>query len=259
MFELLGRFHVVVVHFPIALLIVGGGLELLGLRAPNAARASAARTCIALGAASAVVAAVLGWIHADHVDVGSSQADTLALHRWLGIATALFACSAVSFGRASASSSARAMRLASVALATGLVAYTGHLGGTLVYGAGYFSSAFEGEHPVEAAPSATPASAAASEFEARIRPIFEARCYECHGERKQKGKLRFDRLEGVFEPREDGAVIVRGDPDQSVLIQRVTLPEDDEDHMPPKKSGPPLSPEEIELLRRWIEGGAPTS
>lgn len=254
MFELLGRFHVVVVHFPIALLLVGGALELANLRRADATRASAARLCIALGAASAVVSAVLGWIHADCIGTGGSAADTLMLHRWLGIATALFACAAVMFGAgARVSVTAAKMRLASVFCAAVLVGVTGHFGGTLVYGENFYLSAFDDDEPAATGPSAH------AELAASALALLQTRCVECHGDKKQKGELRLDHLEKAFSADEFGFVIKRGDPSQSRLIQRISLPLDDEDHMPPKKSGPPLTPDEIELLRRWIEAGAPTS
>ena len=259
MFELLGRFHVALVHFPIALLLVGGVLELTNRRRADPTRASAARLCIALGAASAVISSVTGWIHADCIDSGSSVANTLLLHRWLGIATALFACAAVMFGAAAqVSATAAKMRLASVFCAAVLVGVTGHFGGTLVYGPNFYLSAFDDDEPVANVPNSSSPSPHA-ELAANALALLQSRCIECHGEKKQKGELRLDVLEKARTEDEFGFVIKRGDPAQSRLIQRISLPPDDEDHMPPKKSGPPLTPDEIELLRRWIEAGAPTS
>jgi uncharacterized membrane protein len=275
--ETLGRLHILVVHFPIALLLVGGALELWNLRDFAAQRAALARICIGLGAASAIVAAALGWIHADHAHLGSSVAGTLALHRWSGIATALVALTAVMLGRAApADEKPRKWRVASVVLAMTLVAATGHFGGELVYGEGFFTEGLIGRSTSKAAApkndpdSTTPANdgepkpgaqatatnANADMFATNVRPILEANCYECHGERKQKGHLRLDRIETAIAQNDDGDWLIKpGDPAASELLRRVMLPVKDDDHMPSKDES--LTAEQIELLRRWIELGAP--
>src|SRR6266498_5942088 len=51
-----------------------------------------------------------------------------------------------------------------------------------------------------------------------IRPLFEASCFRCHGEEKQKGELRLDNLEAVLKGGEDGKVVVPGDSKKSLLV-----------------------------------------
>ena len=87
-----------------------------------------------------------------------------------------------------------------------------------------------------------------------VYPLFEARCIECHGPDKQKGRLRLDDRVGLFGEEPGAGVVVPGDPDDSILLELVSLPADDPDVMPAE--GDPLKPEELELLRRWIEEGA---
>src|SRR5881397_3114555 len=72
-----------------------------------------------------------------------------------------------------------------------------------------------------------------------IRPIFEASCFRCHGEEKQKGDLRLDSLQAVLKGGEDGKVIVPGASKKSLLVI-ATARIDDETAMPPKpKPGGP--------------------
>jgi hypothetical protein len=95
-------------------------------------------------------------------------------------------------------------------------------------------------------------------FNRDIRPILSDNCYTCHGPDKnqRKGKLRLDTEAGAFEKTEsEGFAIVRGDVKKSLLIERI-MNKDPEEHMPPKKSGKELKPEQIDLLKRWIEQGA---
>src|SRR5438874_2099508 len=77
------------------------------------------------------------------------------------------------------------------------------------------------------------------EFSRDIQPIFSENCYACHGPDKDKRKagLRLDLKEGPFQKLESGAfALVPGKPAQSKLLQLVTLPLNDDDHMPPKKT-----------------------
>ena len=72
-----------------------------------------------------------------------------------------------------------------------------------------------------------------------IRPIFEASCFRCHGEEKQKGELRLDSLQAVLKGGEDGKVIVPGASKKSLLVIAAARI-DDETAMPPKpKPGGP--------------------
>ena len=92
------------------------------------------------------------------------------------------------------------------------------------------------------------------DFKRDIQPILEQRCYECHGEKKQKSGIRFDRKATVFKGGDSGKpVIISSKSAESPLIQRVTSKDADE-IMPPK--GDTLSEKQIALLRAWIDEGA---
>ncbi|MGH7171402.1 MAG: c-type cytochrome domain-containing protein [Gemmataceae bacterium] len=134
----LGNFHVVVVHFPIALLLSAAAGEVWfacwRVRQP----APAVRFCVLLGAFSAIVAAALGWLHAAS-GYGVSSPFILAWHRWLGTATG---AGSVILAVLSEIDSRRGVRswwfrllLLLVAL---LVAVAGYFGGRLAYGDNFF-------------------------------------------------------------------------------------------------------------------------
>src|SRR5215217_4305301 len=99
-----------------------------------------------------------------------------------------------------------------------------------------------------AAPAAAPV-----EFARDIQPILEGQCYECHGPKKARGRLRFDRKSSVFTGGMSGPAIAPGDSENSVLVRRL-LGLDGEDRMPLDKD--PLPDGQIALLRRWIDQGA---
>jgi len=84
--------------------------------------------------------------------------------------------------------------------------------------------------------------------------IFEKKCYVCHGKNKQKGELRLDTKEAMLKGGENGKII-SDNAANSLIIERLLLPLDNEDHMPPKEKKQ-LSKLEIRYLTWWIESGA---
>ncbi|MCY2960997.1 MAG: PSD1 and planctomycete cytochrome C domain-containing protein [Planctomycetota bacterium] len=91
-----------------------------------------------------------------------------------------------------------------------------------------------------------------------VRPILSDRCFTCHGPDpgKRQAGLRLDTFEGATAPRKTGAAIVPGDPEASLVLERVHAADLDE-RMPPVDSGRRAVTEaEREILRRWIEDGA---
>ncbi|MBL9201654.1 MAG: DUF1549 domain-containing protein, partial [Opitutaceae bacterium] len=109
--------------------------------------------------------------------------------------------------------------------------------------------------------SASLHAADAIDFNRDIRPILSDKCFRCHGpddENRKGGQhgLRLDTLAGAREDLGGGAfAIVPGNPAKSELIARITST-DAEEVMPPRKTGKTVSAAELDLLKRWIAGGA---
>ncbi|WP_165227533.1 PSD1 and planctomycete cytochrome C domain-containing protein [Aquisphaera insulae] len=96
------------------------------------------------------------------------------------------------------------------------------------------------------------------DYNREVRPILSRSCFACHGadEAKRAKGLRLDVREAAVKPPKDGdAAIVPGDPDASDLVARIGE-EDETLRMPPKKAGPRLTAAEVDVLKRWIAGGA---
>lgn len=111
-----------------------------------------------------------------------------------------------------------------------------------------------------ASAGATPEAASAAApgkqsplFAEKIRPILAARCYQCHGPETQQNGLRLDSLAGILKGSDNGHIVVPGHSDQSRLVRRLMAQE--RPQMP--YGGPPLSDSQIELVRQWIDEGAP--
>ncbi|WP_437205933.1 PSD1 and planctomycete cytochrome C domain-containing protein [Planctomicrobium sp. SH664] len=90
------------------------------------------------------------------------------------------------------------------------------------------------------------------DFRNEIYPLLQRRCFECHGQKRQRSSLRVDSREAVLRGGDSGAAVVPGNPDASYLLD-VLAPAADP-RMPPE--GEPLKAEEIERMRRWIQEGA---
>ena len=88
-----------------------------------------------------------------------------------------------------------------------------------------------------------------------VAPVLMAKCASCHGEEKQKGKLRVDSLEAILKGGSEGESVIPGKVDDSSLIQRVFLPIDDDEHMPPEDKEQ-LTEQETAVLAFWIQSGA---
>ncbi|MDA0835132.1 MAG: DUF1553 domain-containing protein [Planctomycetota bacterium] len=94
-------------------------------------------------------------------------------------------------------------------------------------------------------------------FNRDIRPILADRCFQCHGPdgTQRQADLRLDQRDTATADRDGLFAIKPGDPDHSEILSRITA-DDDSLKMPPPELGKPLSPTEVEQIRRWIAGGA---
>jgi hypothetical protein len=99
---------------------------------------------------------------------------------------------------------------------------------------------------------------AADQFQRQVRPILSDKCFHCHGPDRNTRMvdLRLDIREGAFGTRPNGAPVVPGNPSASLLYQRITA-EDPARRMPPEYSNKTLTTAQKDLLKRWIEEGAP--
>ena len=102
------------------------------------------------------------------------------------------------------------------------------------------------------------------DFETQILPILRNRCFSCHSApkvdtngnvTKPKGGVQLDSVKGI-ETSLRGEVLVAGEPMDSLIYQRITLPEGDTGIMPPQEEGVPLTKQETDLIRKWIAHGA---
>jgi uncharacterized membrane protein/mono/diheme cytochrome c family protein len=138
-----GQFHPPLTHFPIALLIAALPAEFIWTLTRKDSWKATVRFCVALGAASAVVTATLGWFDAAASHYSGSTADILVWHRWFGTATAVWALLIVALSelanrKGNPDRWCLSFRL-TLLLGIILVSAAGYLGASLIYGLHHFT------------------------------------------------------------------------------------------------------------------------
>jgi hypothetical protein len=245
---------------------------------------------VGLAMISAVFAAGSGWFLGEQPGYGG---ETLETHRKLGIGVAV----ASMFMAASAWRGMRQMYAVTLCLTIILLLIAGHYGGSMTHGDGFLleplrkAEQADSKQPggdadstkpqaklvgSEVAPTATategqvssvstsagaviastdddPANVAPSAL-----PILIQNCGKCHGEGRQKGGLALQNRSTILAGGEGGPAAVPGQPDASLIMQRMRLPLDDDDHMPPS-SKPQPTPAEVEAIGAWIAAGLPVA
>ncbi|MCF3110841.1 hypothetical protein LL912_18800 [Niabella sp. CC-SYL272] len=243
--DFIGRFHPVWVHLPIGILLMACLFQLFAKRYPLLK--PAIPVLLFWGAITALVSCITGYLLSL---TGDYDEALVAQHQWMGIATA--AISLILYVATRLSLAARYARFGAAIILV-LIMITGHLGGSLTHGADYLTAGIGGggaEQEIKPIPNIQEAVL----YTDVVQPVLQRKCYSCHGSSKQKGKLRLDGEVQILKGGKDGKAIESGKPDESILVKRLLLPLNDDDHMPPKEK-PQLSPNEVAILSWWISTG----
>jgi hypothetical protein len=236
------------VHLPIGVLLFAILIHGLSLREKYAFLSNALPIAYLIGTGTAILACLTGLTLSNS---GEYDEAILFNHKLLGIAVAQVSLIGLFFTK---KRFAHYLKMISLLLLI-LILLTGHYGGTLTHGEGYITktkSAVVATKKIKAALTNTQELIL---YTAIIQPILEEKCYGCHSQIKQKGKLRLDGEEWILKGGKDGLIIHAGDPQQSTLYHNITLDPLEEKHMPPKGK-PQITEEERILLEWWISSGA---
>lgn len=241
-----GRLHPMLLHLPIGLFIVFVCIWLSRaiLGEPHTIK-NISRFVLYLTSLSTVITALLGLFLSTEEGYDSSL---LQLHQWGGVGLSLGVFALMEWFERIEIADWRF----NTALISGLVvlSLTGHWGASITHGEDFvFAPLNKEEQKVRTV------SADASLYEAAIAPILESKCYTCHNERKAKGELVMTIQASLIKGGKNGPIWEAGNPDKSLMMQRIHLPVNDKKHMPPSGKAQ-LNEEEINLLTAWIASGA---
>lgn len=266
LWRFLGRLHPMAVHFPVALLLFAGIMELFTLKKFRSSLRPGIQMLVIAGAISALLSAIFGYL----LSTDGDYDEYLSIHQWLGIATALLGIIVWQLQSRILLKNQVALiktyRITLFITAFGVIA-AGHFGASLTHGNDYLSSTLPWSADYTAAGSdnfeltsfkndtSKLTQKQETELNLKVRAIFAHNCYKCHGAEKIKGELRLDRKNMVFKGGENGPVIVPGNARESELFRRITLPSNHKDRMPSK--GKNMSENDIAVINFWIQKGAP--
>jgi uncharacterized membrane protein len=258
-----GRFHPMVLHLPIGLLFIASVIEVLSRFRRFKRYKPAVGLTLLLGAASAAVTAVLGYMLAQSGEYGE---DLLFVHQWSGFAVVVISVMAFLLHQRSQTKTSSKLHKAyilAMCLTVIAVLAAGHFGGSLTHGSEYLTEYMPGTlRTLAGLPPKEQAEIKkitnlneALVFKDIIYPILDARCTSCHNKSKSKGDLQMQTAEVLMKGGKNGPVFVGGNAQRSEMIKRLHLPENDDKHMPPdgKKQ---LTEGQVQLLAWWINEGA---
>ena len=246
--EFIGRFHPLLVHLPIGILLLACLFSFLIKKEKYAALKPALGITLFWGMLSAIASCVTGFLLSKSGDYDETAVNQ---HQWLGIATAITASIFYYFYRKN--KPVLNQKWLPITL-IGLIMITGHLGGSLTHGSDYLTAPLSNltsetvSKPIQNVQEAIV-------FKDIIQPIVQSKCTTCHGETKQKGGLRMDKFDFILRGGKNGAVVIASNADSSAMIKRLLLPRENEKHMPPKEKAQ-LTESEIALFHWWIASGA---
>lgn len=251
--ELIGHLHPALVHLPIGILLIALLMQWLARKEKYKVLQPAVSIALLCGAIAALFSAITGYV----LSTTDEYDKTLVTwHMWMGFATTLV--SFMLYAKEKNPQFAVNKKLLSIGLLV-LVFVTGHLGGSLTHGSDYYTKPLADIFSNDTVSITTIKPVAnvqeAYAYSEVIKPILATKCYGCHGPNKQKGGLRMDDSLRLMKGGKDGIVIEPGKADASEMIKRLILPEDDDDHMPPKEKSQPTA-EQIALIHWWIDNGA---
>jgi uncharacterized membrane protein len=250
----LGRFHVLVLHLPIGIIVALFVLEWLSRKDKYRYLDAASPFLWGATAISALVTVLLGFMHFAE---GAFTGPSAEQHRLFGTVVAVVA-TGVAFLRVSnfAMSYKPLFMPASFVLLL-LVAITGHYGGNLTHGSTYLFEyapqplrsliGLEARRTITSVSTADPFA---------VGPMLVERCASCHNEDKQEAELVLTTYAGIMRGGESGRVVVAGNTDLSEMLRRISLPGDDDEFMP-AEGKTPLTAQQVEIIRWWIAAGAP--
>jgi uncharacterized membrane protein len=252
--QFIGRFHPLVIHFPIALFLLVPILELAGRSAQFSYLRSSASFVLGLATVAATAASLLGWCLAR---TGGYSGALITQHMWGGILLTLI-CWLCWLLHTQPRGPGLTYAIA-LLLGVGLVSFTGYRGGQLSLGKNHLTEHMPDElrHVLGVQNTSPPVVERPDPntfYGARVQPILVARCISCHSADKHKGDLRLDSYRGLARGGKNGPAVLAGNLSGSDLFRRITLASTHDDFMPKGKA--PLSADQVKVIELWITAGA---
>lgn len=240
-----GRAHPLLLHFPIVLLLLAFVFEIYTSSAKQLHLTVIADWILLSAAFTTVLSALMGLFLS--MEEGY-QTNDIVLHKWLGVGCAVL--SVLWFGLRSRLRKSKWVTGAIGSLTTVLLLAAGHNGANITHGENFLLSPVLGDDGQEAVSFED-----AVVYTHLVKPILEEKCMGCHNSNKAKGELVMESEQLLLKGGKNGKLWDTTAAGFGLMMQRIHLPLENEEHMPPKGKAQ-LTPEEVRLLYLWIKGGA---
>ncbi len=245
--QVVGRMHTLFLHFPIVMLALCIFWELFSgyKKSYVGVKAEIGDELILAAAITSVITALMGLFLSR--EAGYTP-DLLVWHKWGGVFISFLSLLWYVF-RVKVRQMKPALLITSLA-AMVMIVVTGHLGANITHGDDFLLAPVipEKQKPVVLFEDA-------EVYANMVQPILEAKCISCHNSKKAKGELVMETKELLLKGGKDGKLWDSTQTDFGLMMQRVHLPLESRKHMPPQGK-PQLTDDEMEILYRWIKGGA---
>ncbi|HTI58767.1 FN3 associated domain-containing protein [Mucilaginibacter sp.] len=242
-----GRVHPLILHFPIVILILAAMMEFFRFRQSFAAEKFYQDFTTLLWLTGALLSALTAIMGLFLSREPGYQGVDIEWHRWFGVSI-VFIASLIYIFRSDNWYDSPMAKKASVVMVLFLLV-GGHFGADVTHGDNFILA------PVMKGGRDLVPVDQALVYRDVVQPIFESKCIGCHNESKLKGGLMLTDEKSILKGGKDGKLIVPGQPQISLLLQRIHLPEEEKKHMPPAGK-PQLTAAEMVVLFQWVKENA---
>lgn len=244
--QVLGRMHPVILHFPIVLVLIYFVLVLFIPKKSTTEKWYIELTewILLFASLTAVLTALMGIFLSRE---GGYDADSITAHKYLGsiISFLLFI---IYFSR-NFFEQRQVLLKVTAACSSVIIIWAGHLGGDITHGENFVLAPVTPSH-IKPQVGLNDAFIYAD----LVEPILESKCMGCHNSKKAKGELVMDTKELLLKGGKDGKLWDTTKSDLGLLMQRIHLPLEEKEHMPPDGK-PQLTDDEAAILYEWIREG----
>jgi len=232
----IGHWHPLILHFPIALIFV----TILQYWRKDAHF----EWYLSITTLLTLITAITGFLLSLESE---SKGDLITVHQWLGVTISYLIAFWYWLNGMRILRGISPILLQSAMII--LIVLTGHFGGMVTHGENFLTFGPDKKDQVNRILPEDP-----NVFHDIIQPILDEKCISCHNPDKSKGALILTDFTSILKGGESGKTIDLQDHTNSLLLKRISLPIDHEEHMPPKEESQ-LTEDERILLSEWIETG----
>ena len=236
--EPLGRLHPLILHFPVAFIVLLVVLNLFRKSLDEPSYEKIQTFLLSVTALTTAIAVIMGFfLHLE--GYGSTS---MAVHKWTGLALG-YLCYILLLTDYRTWLHKGVLYISFIT-----VIVAGHYGANLTHGSDFITQPLAEAKTQEFDPTQPL-------FVSMVQPILKSKCVSCHNPDKHKGGLDLSSLSTIEKGGDNGPLWLANNVDESAIIKRALLPISHEDHMPPEGKKQ-LTAQDLALLKAWIAHGA---